>query len=102
MSLLRTYQQWFRTASGFRRFGLKAHDLFATTPVVKEAVARLEPDVFEQRYRRLRVAFDLSMKHDVLIEHVDPNEVYDEHDFYLDGILDEVQAEEEARKKFFN
>lgn len=91
----------YRNAMGYRRFGLKAHDLLAATPSVKEALRRLDPKEAEERYRRLRVALDLSTKHDVLSEETDANADYG-NEFYLTELLEEVRAEESAREAFRN
>jgi hypothetical protein len=79
--------------------GLKAHDLLTYTPEVKEAIKRMEPKDAEERYRRTRIAIDLSMKRDVLYENA-PGEF--ENEYYLTELLAEVEAESKARRDFRN
>jgi ubiquinol-cytochrome c reductase subunit 7 len=51
---------------GYRRYGLVRDDLISDSKDLDEAVRRLPADVRDARFRRIKMAFDLSLKGKIL------------------------------------
>eukprot|EP01119_Soliformovum_irregulare_P019700 TRINITY_DN62_c0_g1_i1.p1 TRINITY_DN62_c0_g1~~TRINITY_DN62_c0_g1_i1.p1 ORF type:complete len:128 (+),score=35.35 TRINITY_DN62_c0_g1_i1:68-451(+) len=56
------YGRSYRDACGHRKFGLMYDDLLAENPVVEEAIRRLSDEERQARYRRIKIASDLTIK----------------------------------------
>jgi len=104
MSLWQRTVRWigqvYYNQAGWNRYGLIYDDLRIVNDDVREALSRLPPSVLAARDRRIKTAFDLSLKHKHL-----PKENWTTIDMerdlaYLEPTLSEVMNEVRLRKKF--
>ncbi|KAJ2725898.1 Cytochrome b-c1 complex subunit 7 [Coemansia sp. Benny D115] len=85
--------------SGYRRLGLRYDDLLREeTPIIQEAIARLNRDETDGRVYRQKRAFQLSLSHQELprSQWTKPEDDYQ----YLQPIIEEVRLEQAERDAF--
>ncbi|KAJ1646619.1 Cytochrome b-c1 complex subunit 7 [Coemansia erecta] len=85
--------------SGYRRLGLRYDDLLREeTPIIQEAIARLNRDETDGRVYRHKRAFQLSLSHQELpsSQWTKPQDDYK----YLQPLIEEVRLEQEERDAF--
>ncbi|KAJ1835136.1 Cytochrome b-c1 complex subunit 7 [Coemansia sp. RSA 2711] len=89
---------WVRL-SGYRRLGLRYDDLLREeTPIIQEAISRLNREETDNRVYRQKRAFQLSLSHQELPT---PQWTKPEDDYkYLQPLIDEVTAEQAERDAF--
>merc|ERR1711976_202169 len=90
--------RWCYSRSYFNQLGLMRDDTVHETEVVKEALKRLPPDVWDRRVFRIARAIELSNRKEVL-----PKEEwtsYDTDDRYLGKYIDQVQNEHKERSEW--
>eukprot|EP01112_Ceratiomyxa_fruticulosa_P018190 TRINITY_DN5776_c0_g3_i5.p1 TRINITY_DN5776_c0_g3~~TRINITY_DN5776_c0_g3_i5.p1 ORF type:complete len:101 (+),score=19.97 TRINITY_DN5776_c0_g3_i5:137-439(+) len=98
MFSLRNMIKVFKVEAPYLKYGLVADDLVLETPEVRETLRRLHPDILAARDRRMKLAFDCSMKKTFL-----PPDLWtkpEEDIGYLEPTLSEVENETEARRTF--
>ncbi|EGC39134.1 hypothetical protein DICPUDRAFT_52896 [Dictyostelium purpureum] len=85
----------------YRKMGLYLADLYNTTPVVEEVYRRLPEHHLISRDRRLKVAFDLSVKKQLLPENEWSDMTKDyEYTEMIEKESEKVQREIDIRKSF--
>ncbi|KAJ2557822.1 Cytochrome b-c1 complex subunit 7 [Coemansia sp. RSA 1933] len=98
-ALCRPFANTWANLSGYRRLGLRYEDLLREeSPIVQEAISRLDRDEIDARNYRHRCAFQLSLSHSELprSEWTKPEEDYK----YLSHIVEEVRLEQVERDAF--
>uniref|UniRef100_UPI00398EF7A1 cytochrome b-c1 complex subunit 7 n=1 Tax=Pristiophorus japonicus TaxID=55135 RepID=UPI00398EF7A1 len=97
-SLFQKLQKWYYNAAGFNKYGLMRDDTLYEDNDVKEAVRRLPENLYNERIFRMKRAFDLSMKHQIL-----PKErwtKYEQDVHYLEPYLKEVICERKEKEEW--
>ncbi|KAI7822451.1 cytochrome b-c1 complex subunit 7 [Kickxella alabastrina] len=85
--------------SGYRRYGMRYDDLLREeTPIIQEAIARLNRDETDGRVYRQKRAFQLSLSHQELplTQWTKPQDDYK----YLQPLIEEVRLEHVERDAF--
>ncbi|EFA81026.1 cytochrome bd ubiquinol oxidase [Heterostelium album PN500] len=85
----------------YRKIGLYYADLYNETPVMKEALNRLPPQVLVERDRRKAIAFDCNVKKIYLPENLwsdlEKDKIYTDQ---VEGVMQQVEKEFEIRRQF--
>lgn len=63
-----------------------------------QALKRLSPEAMQARHRRMKMAFDLSLKGETLPKHLQPTAAEDVN--YLRPLIEEVKKERLEREAF--
>ncbi|KAJ2382083.1 Cytochrome b-c1 complex subunit 7 [Coemansia sp. RSA 2559] len=98
-ALCRPFASTWVNLAGYRRLGLRYDDLLREeTPIVQEAISRLNREEIDTRNYRHRRAFQLSLSHSELprSEWTKPEEDYK----YLQPLIEEVRLEQVEREAF--
>uniref|UniRef100_A0A096M1N6 Cytochrome b-c1 complex subunit 7 n=1 Tax=Poecilia formosa TaxID=48698 RepID=A0A096M1N6_POEFO len=91
-------RKWYYNLCGFNKLGLMRDDTIYEDSDVKEALRRLPENVYNDRTFRMKRAFDLSMKQQILPK--DQWTKYEEDVNYLTPYLEEVIRERKEREEW--
>merc|ERR1711916_103869 len=97
-SIMPGIARMYRRSTGIHKYGLIYDDIRAETETVNKALRRLPYADLEERDRRLKIAFDCSMKKELLPEAQWTNTASQK--YYLKPFVDQVKQEELEREAF--
>eukprot|EP01100_Stratorugosa_tubuloviscum_P000719 TRINITY_DN115_c1_g1_i1.p1 TRINITY_DN115_c1_g1~~TRINITY_DN115_c1_g1_i1.p1 ORF type:complete len:157 (-),score=71.24 TRINITY_DN115_c1_g1_i1:145-615(-) len=90
---------FYKNLSGYRKYGLFSQDLVFSEHI-NEALKRVSPEARESREKRLRRAFFLSVRKEILPHEQWTN--YNKETFEILNAIEEIENEENQKKLFFS
>merc|ERR1711944_17404 len=91
--------KWQWDLSGYGKLGLYEDDTMRDSPVLKEALKRLDPDMFDERQFRMSRAQQLGLQKAILPK--EDQTTFDQDVPYLKPLIEEIEKEN-AEKHWWN